>query len=93
MSGVLSWYLFSLVLAAIIAYFVSPSDMLNIGVTLTVSFWVLFWMVVDFKDKTLNPMLPNEYSTCPNQKDKTITCSVCQKCWNKKVKAVVFEQH
>ena len=44
----------SLVLAAIIAYFVSPSDMLNIGVTLTVSFWVLFWMVVDFKDKTKN---------------------------------------
>ena len=44
----------SLVLAAIVAYFVSPSDMLNIGVTLTVSFWVLFWMVVDFKDKTKN---------------------------------------
>ncbi|HCT73473.1 MULTISPECIES: heme lyase CcmF/NrfE family subunit [Psychrobacter] len=44
----------SLVLAAIITYFVSPSDMLNIGVTLAVSFWVLFWMVVDFKDKTKN---------------------------------------
>ena len=44
----------SLVLAAIIAYFVSPSSMLNIGVTLVVSFWVLFWMVVDFKDKTKN---------------------------------------
>ena len=28
--------------------------MLNIGVTLAVSFWVLFWMVVDFKDKTKN---------------------------------------
>ena len=44
----------SLVLAAIIAYFVSPSAMLNIGVTLAVSFWVLFWMLVDFKDKTKN---------------------------------------
>ena len=44
----------SLVLAAIIAYFVSPSAMLNIGVTLAVSFWVLFWMAVDFKDKTKN---------------------------------------
>ena len=44
----------SLVLAAVIAYFVSPSAMLNIGVTLAVSFWVLFWMVVDFKDKTKN---------------------------------------
>lgn len=44
----------SLVLAAIITYFVSPSSMLNIGVTLAVSFWVLLWMVVDFKDKTKN---------------------------------------
>ncbi|WP_227675436.1 cytochrome c-type biogenesis CcmF C-terminal domain-containing protein [Psychrobacter submarinus] len=44
----------SLVLAAVITYFVSPSAMLNIGVTLAVSFWVLFWMVVDFKDKTKN---------------------------------------
>ena len=44
----------SLVLAAVIAYFVSPSAMLNIGVTLAVSFWVLLWMVVDFRDKTKN---------------------------------------
>jgi cytochrome c-type biogenesis protein CcmF len=44
----------SLVLAAVIAYFVSPSAMLNIGVTLAVSFWVLLWMAVDFKDKTKN---------------------------------------
>ncbi len=44
----------SLVLAAIIAYFTHPSSMLNIGVTLAVSFWVLFWMVVDFRDKTKN---------------------------------------
>ena len=44
----------SLILAAIIAYFVSPSAMLNIGVTLAISFWVLLWMVVDFRDKTKN---------------------------------------
>ena len=44
----------SLVLAAIITYFVSPSTMLNIGVTLAVSFWVLLWMIVDFRDKTKN---------------------------------------
>ena len=44
----------SLVLAAIIAYFVSPSAMFNIGVTLAVSFWVLFWMVIDLRDKTKN---------------------------------------
>ncbi len=50
----------SLVLAAIIAYFTHPSSMLNIGVTLAVSFWVLLWMVVDFRDKTKNaPSLLN----------------------------------
>ena len=50
----------SLVLAAIITYFVNPSSMLNIGVTLAVSFWVLAWMLVDFKDKTKNA--PNIFS-------------------------------
>ncbi len=44
----------SMVLAAIIAYFSSPSEMFNIGVTLAVSFWVLLWMIVDFRDKTKN---------------------------------------
>ncbi len=50
----------SLILAAVIAYFAHPSSMLNIGVTLAVSFWVLLWMVVDFRDKTKNaPSLLN----------------------------------
>ena len=50
----------SLILAAIIAYFAHPSSLLNIGVTLAVSFWVLLWMVVDFRDKTKNaPSLLN----------------------------------
>lgn len=44
----------SLILAAIITYFVYPSSMLNIGVTLAISFWVLLWMTVDIKDKTKN---------------------------------------
>ena len=49
-----------LILAAIIAYFAHPSSLLNIGVTLAVSFWVLLWMVVDFRDKTKNaPSLLN----------------------------------
>lgn len=48
---------------------------------------------VDFADKTLNPEFPKGITGCPNQKDKTITCSVCQKCWNKNVKAVKFVQH
>ncbi len=50
----------SLVLAAIVTYFVNPSSMFNIGVTLLVSFWVLAWMIVDIKDKTKNaPSLLN----------------------------------
>ena len=48
---------------------------------------------VEFKDKTLNPQFHKGITGCPNQSDKTITCSMCQKCWNKKVKSVVFKQH
>lgn len=48
---------------------------------------------VDFKDSSLNPEFPEHYQTCPNQKDKNITCGMCQKCFNKKMKAVVFKQH
>ncbi|MDO5767981.1 MAG: heme lyase CcmF/NrfE family subunit [Psychrobacter sp.] len=44
----------SALLAAIITYFVHPSNMLNISVTLALSFWVLAWMVVDILDKTKN---------------------------------------
>lgn len=45
------------------------------------------------KDKTLNPEFPGGTTGCPNQKDKTITCSICSKCWNKKIQSVVFKQH
>lgn len=48
---------------------------------------------VDFKDKEKNPDFPENYTTCPNQQDKTVTCTVCRKCWNKKIKTVVFKQH
>ncbi|WP_131669685.1 heme lyase CcmF/NrfE family subunit [Psychrobacter pygoscelis] len=44
----------SAVLAALITYFVHPTDMLNIAVTIALSFWVLLWMAVDIKDKTKN---------------------------------------
>ena len=67
------------------------------------SAWHIGWKVnnpfdmpvayVDFKDQTLNPQFPKGITGCPNQSDKTITCSMCQKCWNKKVKAVLFKQH
>ena len=67
------------------------------------SAWHIGWKVenpfglpvayVDFKDKTLNPEFPKEITSCPNQKDKTITCSSCRKCWDKKIKAVKFVQH
>lgn len=48
---------------------------------------------VDFKDSEKTPVLPTKYQTCPNQKDKTITCSMCGKCWRKDLGAVVFKQH
>ena len=48
---------------------------------------------VDFKNSEKTPVLPEKYQTCPNQKDKTITCSMCQKCWRKDLGAVVFKQH
>ena len=67
------------------------------------SAWHIGWKVnnpfdmpvayVDFKDQTLNPQFPKGITGCPNQSDKTITCSMCQKCWNKNVKSVVFKQH
>lgn len=67
------------------------------------SAWHIGWKVnnpfdmpvayVDFKDQTLNPQFPKGITGCPNQSDKTITCSMCQKCWNKKIKSVVFKQH
>ncbi len=67
------------------------------------SAWHIGWKVnnphhlpvayVDFKDKTLNPEFPEGITSCPNQYDKTITCSSCRKCWDKKIKAVKFVQH
>ncbi len=44
----------SALLGAIISYFVHPVAMLNIAVTLALSFWVFAWMLVDIKDKTKN---------------------------------------
>lgn len=67
------------------------------------SAWHIGWKVenpfglpvayVDFKDKTLNPEFPKGITSCPNQKDKTITCSSCRKCWDKRIEAVKFIQH
>lgn len=67
------------------------------------SAWHIGWKVinphnlpvayVDFKDKTLNPEFPEGITSCPNEKDKTITCSICRKCWDKRIKAVKFTQH
>lgn len=67
------------------------------------SAWHIGWKVenpfglpvayVDFKDKTLNPEFPKEITSCPNQQDKTITCSSCRKCWDKRIAAVKFKEH
>lgn len=49
---------------------------------------------VDFKDSNMNPDIPKYAYTCPCA-DKTlgITCSMCQACWNKKLRAVKFLEH
>lgn len=48
---------------------------------------------VEFKESGLTPELPEKYNTCPNQKDKLVTCSACGKCWRKDLGTVVFKQH
>ncbi len=45
---------------------------------------------VDFKDKDMNSDIPKYAFKCPGRES---TCSDCGVCWNKKLKAVVFEQH
>lgn len=71
--------------------------------TIRFSMWHRMWEVpnphnlpvayVDFTDKLITPDFPEHTAKCLNQMDKTITCGVCQLCWNKKVKAIKFEQH
>lgn len=45
---------------------------------------------VDFKDKRLNPEFPKNAFRCQGRKS---TCSACGVCFNKKVKAVIFDEH
>lgn len=45
---------------------------------------------VDFKDKEMNPVIPKNAFKCPGRE---ATCSCCGMCWNKRVKAVVFDEH
>lgn len=48
---------------------------------------------VGFKDKTLNPEFPKPITFCNNQVDKSVTCGICQKCFDKTIPAVIFKQH
>lgn len=49
---------------------------------------------VDFKDSNMNPDIPKYAYTCPcADKISNVTCSMCQACWNKKLKAVKFLEH
>lgn len=73
------------------------------NLTIRVSYWDKNWKVpnpyrlpeayIDFKDSRNNPTFPSNTVSCPNQKDKTITCSTCRLCWNKNVSSVVFQEH
>lgn len=50
---------------------------------------------VKFKDERLNPDIPKYALNCPSNGKKVgeVTCSMCKACWNKKLKAVYFEEH
>ena len=49
---------------------------------------------VDFKDSSLNPEIPKYAYLCPcADKTQKVTCSMCQACWNKNLKAVKFLEH
>ena len=49
---------------------------------------------VDFKNSELNPEIPPYAYLCPcADKTQHVTCSMCQACWNKKLKAVKFLEH
>ena len=45
---------------------------------------------VRFKNARLTPDIPKNAFVCPGRKS---TCSACGVCWNKKLKAVVFDEH
>ena len=87
----------------IVNEWLSENDKLPSNLNIIFSAWDKDWVVpnpyglpvayVDFKDDSKNPEFPKNYTTCPNQQDKTITCTTCRKCWNKKVKSIVFKQH
>lgn len=76
------------------------------NLTVRFSYWDKDWEVdnrhnlpvayVDFKDKSKNPELPTKAFHCrgnADPKDLEHTCSFCQVCFNKNIKAVVFGQH
>ena len=45
---------------------------------------------VKFKEERLTPEIPNNAFHCPGRES---SCSACGVCWNKKVKAVYFDEH
>ena len=64
------------------------------------SAWDRLWMVpnphnlpiayVKFKDARMTPDIPKYAFHCPGRES---TCSACMVCWNKRVKAVYFDEH
>ena len=45
---------------------------------------------VKFKEERMTPVIPKNAFHCPG---RASTCSACGACWNKKVKAVYFDEH
>ena len=84
----------------IVNEYISKNGALPDNLNVMFSAWDVLWHVdnphnlpvsyVDFNDKRLNPEFPKNAFRCPG---RASTCSACGVCFNKKVKAVVFDQH
>ena len=86
--------------------YLDVNEKLPDNLTIRFSYWDKDWTVrnphdvprayVDFKDKTLNPEFPDEIFHCEgtaDPDDMEHTCGVCQECFKKETKAVIFKQH
>jgi hypothetical protein len=84
----------------IVNEYIDKGNKLPDNLNIIFSAWHKLWEVpnphgiavayVDFKDKSLNPDFPKNAFRCPGRES---TCSACGVCFNKKVKAVIFNEH
>jgi hypothetical protein len=84
----------------IVNEYIDKNGKLPDNLNIMFSAWDKFWefdnphnlgvAYVNFKDKRRNTEIPKYAFKCPGDES---TCSACGACWNKRLKAVVFDQH